>query len=660
MKKFSKFFVLSLCAVFAFNACQKENTPKTEQPTNSKKYITISCTIDSTPDSKVSLTKEGSVGKTEWEVGDKIFVHGKYAGTKDEKVYSCVATVKSLSADKKTASFDIPDIDDRYNNALFPGDRTNYAADLFVAYPADAVDAPASGYVKWYGYTPFKNTNTLLMAGCNDLEDATGGCKIKFYNLSGAISFKVSGDFDAYAFSGNNGETVGYSKYVARIDKYTLASSDKGAYRTVFDYTGSEGPGASSGAKTSITIESWTGADGTTNNFIYLPNGANFTTGFTFTFYKDGVAQKIAKVTNGANVARGKYLDLGDITSHLKNPPAAPVNHTDLSDGLVFGTATDLSSTASANCYIVGAAGQYKFKMVKGNSSISVGTVKGASIIWETYNNTDPVTAKSVIAAVDYYINDDDEYVVFKTPGTLKAGNALLAVKDAMDNILWSWHIWIPASTIIDITDATFSSTAIMDRNLGALEKATTTSAGLATHGFFYEWGRKDPFPGSATVNTAIAFETVDGPKSTLYSEQNPTKHIKVVENDTAGNWNTDDINTLWDNSGKTQYDPCPPGYRVPKFNESYKLWVKNGDNWTFDWTNVYFKYDSSDPIFPLPGYISGSTTPSYPGERALIWSASYHSAPRGYCKLIRKDKGGYYYHNYFKMEAGSVRCVVE
>lgn len=648
--KTMKYFIIALGVSLFAISCNKETSVEETTPVSGVKMVTATCTIsDPDPDSKVSLNTTN--GKTEWVLGDKIFIHGNNVGQSGETYYSYVATVTGLSADKKTATFEIPEIQ-KYS-------KSSYNSTLFAAYPAEAIIDFSNG-ATWYFYSAFKETNHLLLGGAND-KDVNEGLTFSFLPLTGAISFTVDGSafggFDSYVFCGNNDETVGYTKYTFRTAKNTSGVWDNNynGYKT-------EGPSPSSGELKNIIVNSWSGADGTTVNTVYFPNPDNFTftNGFTIKFLKSGEIIKIAKVTSSQRIKRGELLNLGNITSHLKNPPAAPVNHIDLSDGLIFETATDLSATATANCYIVSAAGQYKFKMVKGNSSTSVGSVKGASIVWETHNDGNAVDANSVIGAVDYYINDDDEYVVFKTPAPLQPGNALLAVKDAMDNILWSWHIWIPASTIMDITDATFSSTAIMDRNLGALEKATTTSAGLATHGFFYEWGRKDPFPGSATVNTAIAFETVDGPKSTLYSEQNPTKHIKVVENDTAGNWNTDDINTLWDNSGKTQYDPCPPGYRVPKFNESYKLWVKNGDNWTFDWTNDYFKYDSSDPIFPLPGYISGSTIPSYPGERALIWSASYHSAPRGYCKLIRKDKGGYYYHNYFKMEAGSVRCVVE
>ena len=52
---------------------------------------------------------------------------------------------------------------------------------------------------------------------------------------------------------------------------------------------------------------------------------------------------------------------------------------------LNMSSASDLSSSASANCYIVSKEGLYKFKTVKGNSETSVGNVAFASILWETF-----------------------------------------------------------------------------------------------------------------------------------------------------------------------------------------------------------------------------------------------------------------------------------
>lgn len=649
MKKIFTFMAIAL-GVAAIFSCQKENTIK-DDPSQEQEFVKITCSLPSDPDTKVTLTKEGGVGKVAWEVGDEILVHGQDVSPSADPVYSYVAVVESISADKKTATFSIPASIVKYPDRTAKG----YVANLFAAYPASALKVFTSKET-WYYHNVFENTNTFLMAGCNDSRSEANTYKIEFVPLCGAISFKVNGDFDQYIFSGKNDEVVGYDRFVARVDRKT----ESGLYK-VIPYTSTDlDPigGATQGPKTKISVTTGFVHDGSKDNYVYFPNGANFTGGFKIQFLKGGVVVKEASTSSARNVAMGKYLALGDITSHLKDPEIDDTK-TSLIDGLDFAAATNLSATATANCYVVDAAGQYKFKMVKGNGSASVGAVKDASIVWETYNDAGPVTAKSVIAAVDYYINGDDKYVVFKTPDVLKSGNALLAVKDIADNILWSWHIWIPETAITTVSDASLLDKAIMDRNLGATVAASTTSVPVNSYGMYYQWGRKDPFPGSVAISTSVSLAT--GPTATLNDAiANPTVFYKVEESDSAGNWNTDEVSTLWDDGGKTIYDPCPPGYRVPKYNDSVILWKKSNDDWTFDWTTGYAKPTSFDLVFPLSGWLTSSTSPSYIGERIMIWSAKNHSASRGYGKLIRKDKGGYYYHNYFKMEAATVRCVVE
>ncbi|MGN1221434.1 MAG: hypothetical protein ACI4TU_10920, partial [Candidatus Cryptobacteroides sp.] len=50
-----------------------------------------------------------------------------------------------------------------------------------------------------------------------------------------------------------------------------------------------------------------------------------------------------------------------------------------------YSSATDLSSSESANCYIVSSGGKYKFKTVKGNSSTSVGNVASCEVLWGSF-----------------------------------------------------------------------------------------------------------------------------------------------------------------------------------------------------------------------------------------------------------------------------------
>jgi len=335
--------------------------------------------------------------------------------------------------------------------------------------------------------------------------------------------------------------------------------------------------------------------------------------------------------------------------------------------GEVVSSAIDLSAQGTANSYIVTAAGNYTFKTVKGNSKESVGTVASAEILWETENTETAPEAGSIIASVSY----EEGYVTFSTPETLKAGNALIAVKDAEGTILWSWHIWIPASEIaIQDGTALCSAAAIMDRNLGALvATAATGDVDPLSIGLFYQWGRKDPFPGMASMssNTGAAVAgtawTAHGTtEDTAYAVAHPTEYIHVPKVD-EGVWNKDDPADLWNAEGnlKTIYDPCPVGYRVPLYDSSLPMWKGSfDDSWTIDVDAKRFSYGAI--VFPVCGYID-CWTPGYAkvGERTHIWASKWYDAERATCLYYRGDKENKYYSQKFhKAKAGSVRCVAE
>ena len=79
-------------------SCNKEID--INEPESSERTMTFTCVIaDDAPDSKVSLNVAN--GKTEWEVGDEIMIHGDTDGATFQKV-----TLKAgdISADGKTAT----------------------------------------------------------------------------------------------------------------------------------------------------------------------------------------------------------------------------------------------------------------------------------------------------------------------------------------------------------------------------------------------------------------------------------------------------------------------------------------------------------------------------------------------------------------------------
>jgi hypothetical protein len=320
----------------------------------------------------------------------------------------------------------------------------------------------------------------------------------------------------------------------------------------------------------------------------------------------------------------------------------------------------DLSEKGSANSYIVSAAGDYKFKAVKGNSKESVGTIAAVELVWETNNTaTAPEAANTIIAKVGV----DDGYITFSTPATLAHGNALIAAKDADGKILWSWHIWIP-KTAIDKVDAGFAGTnKILDRNLGALIATPTTEKALESEGLYYQWGRKDPLLGSKiTAFPATAVKQSVSEQTTIaVATENPTIYYYNEGKD----WLTTPDATLWDNEGtKTMYDPCPVGYKVPAYDATLDMWNKVDNDtfptlWTYDETNGYVKFTTGTATFPLCGYINGgSQSISGYGKRSLVWSSTAKSETHGSGMFIRENK--YYSDGNHKACGASVRCIAE
>ena len=330
---------------------------------------------------------------------------------------------------------------------------------------------------------------------------------------------------------------------------------------------------------------------------------------------------------------------------------------------------TDLSKKETANSYMVNEAGDYKFATVKGNSNESVGAVASAEIVWETWNNAEEVTANSVIASVAYA----GGYITFSTPEVLKAGNALIAAKDADGKILWSWHIWVPATTVNNVTSSIWPD-AMMDRNLGALVVATADDAiTVESFGLSYQWGRKDPFVGAGAMgtdgNATVAGVAVSATDGAGEAEESKITLQQSIENPTLlghkknSGWLDEVNNALWKNDEKTIYDPCPPGYRVPARDKA-QPWHGDDLSAVAGWAEAtnWFKVGEPAVVFPFAGYRDdyspGSLCHAY--DRAVYWTA-YASAESGetaYYVNVRKGSA-HKLAEAGKSRGGSVRCVV-
>ena len=300
----------------------------------------------------------------------------------------------------------------------------------------------------------------------------------------------------------------------------------------------------------------------------------------------------------------------------------------------------------TANCYIVNAPGTYRLPLVYGNA-IKNGNTNLDSGIGET--NFIP-SAKSAEGVVDPWIPEvaeaiilwqdvqtamisnaaitsDNKYMTFSVDkNTIQQGNAVVAVRDASQNILWSWHIWVTDfkpgdDNLIPVKQPDVTTTYnAMPYTLGYCAgpnpeyypardvTITFTQDGtgeqkefvirqqyyekaINNNTPFYQWGRKDPFPAATDKQEeaerskiyktlgkndyiknciyagGMDFTTANSVNSIAASILNPLTFY--TDNDKFW-YGSEDISSLWGNVDdsslpqKTIYDPSPVGYCVP------------------------------------------------------------------------------------------------
>ena len=352
----------------------------------------------------------------------------------------------------------------------------------------------------------------------------------------------------------------------------------------------------------------------------------------------------------------------------VQTPTPTPTPKPEPEPDLDYSTATDLSAEGTANCYLVKAAGKYKLKAVKGNSTQSVGAASSATVLWESFGTSNTPNVGDLIASATY----KDGYVYFATPTTFKSGNASIAVRDSNAKILWSWHIWLSKEGWNDHVYANNAGT-MMDRNLGA---TSATPGSVGAFCLLYQWGRKDPFLGSRSISSnALAVSTgswnsVSTQQTVDYVTANPMTFVDGYAEWCTGD-GAEDSNYAkrWTESTKSMYDPCPVGYRVPKGGENgfwtTALGTSNSTSagTTWDSTNRGRHWTLADGTtaawYPAVGYRSNdSRSLRSVGELGYCWSASPKLSSSSAYSLYFSNGNVYPASSSSRGYGYSVRCV--
>lgn len=251
----------------------------------------------------------------------------------------------------------------------------------------------------------------------------------------------------------------------------------------------------------------------------------------------------------------------------------------------------------TANCYIIGKTGSYIYPAYKGVWKRN----------WETEgrNPDDLKCTKGTTLKILYQDNEsikldnlafNAESCEFSFDVTAmdigtglnssNDGNVVLALvytEGGVEKVEWSWHIWVVNGAIWGVdafemeTQTYPNSYIMMDRNLGARPTATQKSTAGAVAGLYYKYGHKEPY---------IDGEYQGGGESASYD------------------WSGDD---------KSQTDPCPPGYRVPKSTvwegdatKEHASITLVGDAFRY-WNNNTTTNANDDIYYPYSGYIDGN-----------------------------------------------------
>ena len=372
----------------------------------------------------------------------------------------------------------------------------------------------------------------------------------------------------------------------------------------------------------------------------------------------------------------------------------------------------------TANCYVINAPGQYSLPLVYGNAikngstnaSAYTSSASGSYVLQKFINHTgnaitDPyiynnanctpdnatlVWQDSPELVTNVALSSDKHSITFDVnQATIAQGNAVVAVRNASDQIMWSWHIWVTDYKLgDDLKTVTYSGThKMLPVNLGWCEGTSASYAGrsvkvrftqaetddtqiieitqtpysVSTGGNapYYQWGRKDPMlPSTGSGDTNKTWYNAEGASSTALATANWSTNDATITNGIlnpgtfcTNNYMDNKYYNLWaiDNnatsenlatSAKTVYDPCPTGYKVP-VNNAFRAFTTTGSNtstasqingtWNATSGGWDFKCNEGTVFFPVSGcrYSSSGELPNVVSN-GYYWSAVPYSTSHG------------------------------
>ena len=364
---------------------------------------------------------------------------------------------------------------------------------------------------------------------------------------------------------------------------------------------------------------------------------------------------------------------------------------------LVYGNAIK-GGTTNSHAYQTSNSDYYILQHFKDHAGVDIN-----SPYINIQNASNPATKASIVwtdqsgiieaSSLGIEGSGTNAFVHFRVPqDKIKNGNAVIAVKNASGTVMWSWHLWFAHDDALNTVTCTnfqnheykftketlgwkytaWSSTSYTSpRKVRVKVEQTVANGGVKQYAYititqnpgnvrqgyntFYQFGRKDAFPGTDTTPDGSFNKNGGDNMSVMNGIQHPetfyTDGPSWYNNPPTGYsyynlWSTDNTVTGGNDNAvvKTIYDPCPAGFHMPASN-AFTGFTTTGRNvstqsqfnvsgaWDYGW-NFNNKITSPDATVYSP--VSGSRSGNdgllrNVGVIGYYWSAVPYDAGSGY-----------------------------
>lgn len=648
---FAAFLFLTSCADrFAFE--EKEKTVQ---------FVVCAC-LDTT-DTKTTMTDDGEVGKVKWSETDYLvlynssqFINGIASGTAQRISEDGNQAYFYFSVEENVAKW-LPS----QGNFLLYGDPANVKASAELSSVKFTVNIDAHQVHPGVAcFSEFENIAFgFCPAGTFQYEESSGnyigtaGCMLR--NAFGILKVPVA------LSDGGDASRIRYVRLTDKKSGNYLAGQFKVTVSEVGDFVGApklERVAGSGGESRTIEKSIPAGTLAASEGYVYfmVPPGTLFSSdGFGLAVYTDdgyyGSKTVTPQVGSGMAIERSKITQL---TLSPFKPKKFPEPIPLTANSYIFSSAAGVETFPAhykGNGYQGNGAG---VKPQDPENTIAYNSGNYAELVWQTKSNGETLLAAEVVDSPVYYVAENGEpYISFHKAGV--PGNALIALKNASGEILWSWHVWVTpekaaaeAGVMLKDSDGT-EVIKIMDRNLGALYADPTVSGQeTQTHGLGYQFGRKDPYMGSRYTHTDQGTSTEYASYASIYpgtaifcvEDNSGAKDFDVAQSvlypfkrslRSSKDWCKDLVswgdlqNPSAISSPKTLYDPCPVGWRTAEettlncISNGAGEVVESGKGFAFKLLNF------GTPIyFPAGGQSETSLAVTNVGAMVSLWGANY------------------------------------